>query len=245
MSLHVAAEALFFGLKTKRSPVVFVAAEAPGSTIMRARAAASQLFPGRTLPVYIVSAAPRLGDDAHTAIDTERMLATLRMVTALEGEAVRLLVLDTLAACLGSGDENSDGMMRIVATARRIASETGAAVVLLHHPSKGDSGGLRGHGSLLAAADTVLLVDVEELTGLRTATLVKSRDSATGLQFAYELDVVTLPEPDSFGDPRTTIVVKPVTGDRRARKRPKGAAMDKLLTELERRHRTNGRDGME
>jgi RecA-family ATPase len=108
-------------------------------------------------------------------------------------------------------------MIRLVAAAKSIAAVAGCAVMLIHHPSKGDSAGLRGHGSLAAACDAILTIAVEAVSGTRTATLIKSRDSATGLQFSYTLDPVTLPEPDSFGEPRTTIILRDQsTAQRRA-----------------------------
>ncbi len=126
---------------------------------------------------------------------------------------MRLVFIDTLASCLGDGDENGDGMIRLVAASKAVALQTDACVVLLHHPSKGDrdSGNLRGHGSLAAACDSIIRIEVDEPSGVRTATLVKARDYATGLQVRFELDQVALPDRDSFGDATTTVVIRPTT----------------------------------
>ena len=148
--------------------------------------------------------------------------------------------IDTLASCLGDGEENGDGMVRLVAAAKRIAAKTGACVVLIHHPSKGDGAGLRGHGSLAAACDSIIRIENEELTGIRTATLTKARDHATGLQLRFELEAIALTDRDSFGDPLTTIVVQPTT-QKAMRPRPSGRRQQELLTELERRYRTGER----
>jgi hypothetical protein len=83
-----------------------------------------------------------------------------------------------------------------------------------------------------------LTISVDEVSGTRTATLIKARDSATGMQFCFTLEQVTLPESDSFGDPRTTIIVKQVRASDMPRKRPSGKAQEQLLNELERRYRT-------
>jgi hypothetical protein len=175
----------------------------------------------------------------HTSVcDADRIVATVRSVAEIEGEAVKLVFIDTLASCLGDGDENGEGMLRLVRAAKQIAADTSACVVLIHHPSKGDGAGLRGHGSLAAACDAILRIDVDELTGVRTATLIKARDEATGAQLRFELEVVVLDERDTFGDARTTIVVKPATGVVATRRRPSGARQQALLTELERRYRT-------
>ena len=237
LAVHVAANSTWFGLKVTGGPVIYFAAEAPGSVHMRARAAAARKFPDRRLPLYLVTEPPLLGGEVTSLVDSERIILTVRAVESTDGEAVKLVVIDTLAAALGDGDENGDGMLRLVAAAKSIALETGAAVAIVHHPSKGDAAGLRGHGSLPAACDAILVIAANELSGERTVTLTKSRDSASGLQLAYELESVALPEPDSFGDPRTTIIVKQVSAPRQQRPRPSGKQQGCLLDELERRHR--------
>lgn len=235
--LSIAATESWFGLKVAGGPVVYFAPEAPGSVIMRARAAAGRKYPGRRLPFYIATGTPELGGEATSVVDADRIIATIKLVASLEGDTPKLIQIDTLASCLGNGEENGDGMIRLVAAAKHVGTSTGSAVMLIHHPSKSDSHGLRGHGSLAAACDAILTISADEVSGIRTATLVKSRDSATGLQFCYSLDPVTLPELDSFGDPRTTIIVKAAKVGQ-AKPRPTGQRQQALLAELERRHRS-------
>ncbi len=237
LSLAVAGGEIWFGSKVARGPVVYVAAEAPGSVIMRAKAAAERKFAGRRVPFYIATGTPGLGGEASTIFDSERLIQTVRAVESAEGDPVLVVTLDTLASCLAGGDENGEGMLRLVAAAKYIAETLQCAVILVHHPSKADATGLRGHGSLAAACDAIIGIAVDELSGVRTATLVKSRDSATGRQFAYKLEPVELPERDAFGDPRTTIVVVPAEVAH-VRPRPSGKQQQSLLAELERRHRT-------
>jgi hypothetical protein len=235
--LHLAANESWFGLKVSGGPVVYFAAEAPASVTVRAKAAAARKFHGRRLPFYVAKGTPELGDELGSLGDTERMIVTIRKVESIEGTAVKLVQIDTLASCLGNGDENGDGMIRLVAAAKYIAATLGCAVMLIHHPSKADASGLRGHGSLGGACDTILTITSEDVSGIRTATLVKSRDSATGLQLCYTLEVVTLDALDSFGDARTTIIVKPATVQQ-AKPRPSGARQQALIADLERRYRT-------
>ena len=203
-SPSTSANKMWFGVKVDGGPVVYVAAEAPGSVVMRARAAHARKFPG---PVDVVTDPPLLGDDAGSAVDADRLIAMLHVVAAAEGKPVKMLVIDTPASRLGDGDENTDGMLRVVFAAKRIAVETGVAVVVVHHPTKSTTAGMRGHGSLAAACDNIIEITADELTGQRTATLVKSRDSATGMKPGYELETVTLPDRDHFGDARFTIIV--------------------------------------
>ena len=226
----------WLGLKIRGGAVLYFGAEAPGSVIMRARAAAKRLD-AKAVPLYVSGAVPGLGGERSSEIDAERIIATIRQVQAKEAETVLMVGIDTLAACLADGDENGDGMVRLVNAAKRIAAETGVLVVLIHHPSKGDGAGLRGHGSLAAACDAIVRIETDELTKVRTATLTKARDCATGLQIRFELEPVMLDERDSFGDPRSTIVVRE-TNIAAPRPRPSGRRQQQLLDELERRYRT-------
>ena len=204
---------------------------------MRARAAIQRKFSDAKLAFFVVKDSPLIGDEQRGLSDASRMISTIREISTKENSPVRAVAIDTLASCLGNGDENSDGMIRLVAAAKYVAQVTGCAVIIVHHPSKGDGAGLRGHGSLAAACDAILSITTDEISGIRTATLTKSRDSATGLQLSYELEPVTLPTPDAFGDARTTIIVKPTIVATK-KPRPSGMQQQALLAELERRHRT-------
>ena len=235
--LHIAANEPWFGLKVSGGPVVYFAVEAPASVITRAKAANAGKFQGRQVPFYVARGTPELGGDETSNAHTGRIIETVRQVETIEGTAVKLVQIDTLASCLGNGDENGEGMIRLVAAAKQVAATIGCAVMLIHHPSKANSQGLRGHGSLAGACDTILTIAADEIPEIRKAILIKSRDSATGLQICYTLEQVTLPDVDSFGDPRTTIIVKQ-TEVRQQRPRPSGKQQLALLAELERRHRS-------
>jgi len=80
----------------------------------------------------------------------------------------RLVVVDNLGVTSGKADENSAEMVQVLSAFRRVAEETGAAIILVHHQRKtsgfntraGES--LRGHSSIEAAIDLALLVEREE-----------------------------------------------------------------------------------
>lgn len=230
----------WLNLKLAGGPVVYFAAEAPASVKMRARAAVQCMELNRAPAFYVCDAVPAIGGELTAAYDAVRIIATIKAVESVEGERVCLTFLDTLASCLGDGDENGPGMLRLVAAAKKVATATQTCVVLVHHPAKGDSASLRGHGSLAAACDSIIRIEVEELTQIRTATLVKARDHVTGLQLRFELEPVVIQERDNFGDPYTTIVVR-TTSALAPRPRPGGRQQQTLLAELERRYRTGDR----
>jgi AAA domain len=238
LAAHVAANQPWFGRKVTGGPVLYVASEAPGSVKIRARVVVSEKFKDKpSLPLYIVTAAPALGDEVEHVAECSRLLATIQAIQSDEGETVRLVVIDTLASVLGGGEENSNGMLLVAKCAKYLATNTEAAVLLIHHPNKGDATSLRGHSSLSGAVDTIISISSDEATGIRTATLTKSRDSAAGVHIEFKLEIITLPDPDCFGDPRTTCIVRSVLLSEVPRKRPTGKAQEQLLNELERRYR--------
>lgn len=234
----VSAGAVFFGRLVRSGPVLYFAAEAPTSVITRGQLSKFRISPDARLPFRIVSAAPLIGDPNQSAWDEARIIATIKAFATDEGEPVRIVIFDTLASCLGIGDENGEGMVTLVNAARRIANATLVAAVFVHHPSKADAAGLRGHGSLQGACDLILSSSIDEVSKISTATVVKSRHGESGLQLAYKLEPVELEKLDSFGCRQTSVVLDPATGMTQARRRPKGVAQQRLLDELERRFRT-------
>lgn len=74
-------------------------------------------------------------DDAGDVQETERVDYIIDEVKAL-GD-VRFLVFDPLVAFNGANENDNAEMSRLMFTLDRIASETGAAVVVVHHVSKG------------------------------------------------------------------------------------------------------------
>lgn len=95
------------------------------------------------------------------------------IAVAAVGELIRrygakVVMIDNLRDVSGKVDENSAEMGNVMSNFRRLAEETGAAVILVHHQRKqnstagraGDS--LRGHSSIEAAIDLALLLEREE-----------------------------------------------------------------------------------
>jgi hypothetical protein len=92
----------------------------------------------------------------------------------------RLIVFDNLGTISGNADENSSEMIAVMSGLRRIAEETGAAVIVIHHRNKtqgraraGDA--LRGHSSIEAALDLALQVERAEGEDVITVKSTKTR----------------------------------------------------------------------
>ena len=112
-------------------------------------------------PLYYVSM-----PDPWLDINAEGAVA---FMVGLIGElGAKLVVIDNLGTVSGRVDENSTEMVQVMSRFRRIAEESGAAMVLIHHQRKmtglssrkGET--LRGSSSIEAALDLALLVEREE-----------------------------------------------------------------------------------
>jgi AAA domain/DnaB-like helicase N terminal domain len=108
--------------------------------------------------------------------------AVQTVVDAALGWCARLIVFDNLGTISGGADENSSDMIAVMSGLRRIAEDSGAAVVVIHHRNKtggarrpGDA--LRGHTSIEAALDLALQVEREEGADTITIHTTKARDA--------------------------------------------------------------------
>lgn len=119
------------------------------------------------------------------------MLDLSRRILSLSAS---LVLVDNLGNVCGKTDENSVEMASVMAGFRRVAEDTGAALVLIHHQRKttgvrGRAGeSLRGHSSIEASLDLALLIGREEGSGEVQARSTKVRGIDVfpfGARFAY------------------------------------------------------------
>lgn len=80
-----------------------------------------------------------------------------KLIEQVKDNRPALIVFDTLARCLGEENDTA-AMKEAIDAVDQLRKETGAAILLLHHPGKDASKGLRGNSSLPAAADTILRI---------------------------------------------------------------------------------------
>lgn len=105
---------------------------------------------------------------------------------------LRLVVIDTLAKATAGADEISGKDMGLVLdNVDMIQQQTGAHVMLVHHLNAGGSK-VRGHSSIYANVDQVLLVERDEQTKIRTVVLDKQKDDEDGMRFQFDLPKVVI-----------------------------------------------------
>lgn len=201
--LHIALGEPWFGRAVTCGAVLYVAAEGHGGLGNRIRAFRDRHDTPADVPFVVVPAAPNLGPDGK---DTDAVIAAANAVERRTGKAVVLVVIDTLARTMGTGDENlAADMGRFIMACDRIRLEVGATVLIVHHRPKGQTGA-RGSSALPGACDTI--IEVEKREGGRVAKVTKQKDGADGIEIGFELDVVEIGRDDD-GEAITSCVVRP------------------------------------
>jgi hypothetical protein len=205
MSCAVASGAPWRGRRTRRGVVIYIAAESSRAYIENRVAALRKEAPNLGDAEVVVF--PLALDLLHAERgDVDRVIEAAKRIAADRGEIV-LIVVDTLAVTFGGGNENApDDMGAYVRNILRIRTETGAAILIVHHCGKDEARGMRGHTALLGALDAELTIEGanDSQRILRTGK-VRDGDGYVDL-FAFRLLAVDLGVDDD-GDPVRSCVV--------------------------------------
>lgn len=188
--------------RVNKGNVLFIAAEGGSS------------FPNRVSaldePEFWVIAAPVTF--AGKASDAPAMVEMVQHL-ALQVGNFDLIVVDTLSRVMGDGDENTaPDIADLIRNLDLLRRGTGSNIMLIHHSGKDVARGARGHSSLRAAVDTEIELTRDE-QGVIIAEVTKQRDGPTGYVFNYSLRQIEL-GCDQDGDPVTTCLVEPVSGEK-------------------------------
>jgi RecA-family ATPase len=134
LAMHIALGRSWFGRSVTPGAVVYVACEGAAGISNRLAAFRRQLTLSNDVPIAVIPAAVNLGPGGH---DANRIIEAVASVESRTGQVVQLVVLDTLARAMGTGDENSTQDMGLFITAcDRIRIATGCTVVIVHHRGK-------------------------------------------------------------------------------------------------------------
>jgi hypothetical protein len=184
LAAHVASGSQFFGREVEQGAVVYVALEGRGGIRKRFLAWQRQRRRPAGLPV-ILSTFPL---DLLSRTSVSAFTDHLRCWSAKLSIAVRLVVVDTLAAATGAGDENDSSTAKATASAlRRIADDARVLVLAIHHAGKDRTRGARGHSSIAANMDSRFVVDEGVLRVERQRDLEGEGDI-----FGFSLETIEL-----------------------------------------------------
>lgn len=220
LGLCIASGLPWLGCQVERGLVIYIACESAVSIRRRYVAhckhfGLEEVSGFGIVPTTISLMDPSADIDAVISLVKEQMFAM--------GEAVQLIVIDTVARAMAGGNENDgEDVSRLVGGADRIREETGAHVLLIHHTGKESTKGARGHSSLRAAVDTEIEVTSDD-SNIHVAKVTKQRDLATkGQRFAARFVSVELGI-DQWGKPTTACALEDV--DSSEVPQPKGKAL--------------------
>ena len=180
LACSVATGGTWLGCQTKKGQAIYVALEGKSGLLLR-HAAWEQVH-CQNAQVYEPKA------DIFSFLsgaDTDDLIKEINEKKSSD-DPVKLVVFDTLSRSIPEEDENAQAVMsRVVAGCGRISSQTGAAVVLIHHPNKANSRELRGSSVLQGSADTCLLLKKSGSTV--TVKVIKQRDGVEGIDYRFRL----------------------------------------------------------
>jgi hypothetical protein len=177
--------------------------------VRQARDMDDVVLPFNYLPALLDLSRAETGDIERLCLYAQE--ASVEM--ALRGRALRVVIVDTLAAAAPSADENAQKDMGPVMLAfHRMAQRLDAVVILVAHTGKDITRGLRGWSGIRANADFAIecRVDKDEETGettRRSLWFEKCKDGPDGFVLAdYVLRQVKLGVKRS-SEPDTTCIV--------------------------------------
>lgn len=184
-------------LRTKKGPVIYIAAEGAGG--MRKRARAYEMTNGIDLNQI----------DMHIIAGTPNFLLKQDALDVAAGSVhlkPSVVIVDTWAQVTAGGNENSgEDMGLALKHCKGIHKATGATIILIHHSGKNVAMGARGWSGLRAAADAE--IEVEDNDGARVIRSTKQKDAETGMAYGFKLNVVPLGL-DKYGDTVTSCVIE-------------------------------------
>lgn len=145
------------GRNLKGGAVLYVAAEGGSSVMPRVGAWADKYNDGKPLDLFYTLP---LAVDLSVPANVTKMVKEIKRIALHTGEPVRVVAVDTLSQSMMQGEENSaSDVAKFMAGATRVFTETGAAVVIVHHSGKDSSKGMRGSSAAFANADAVIRVE--------------------------------------------------------------------------------------
>jgi RecA-family ATPase len=200
LAWHVATGARWAGRKVEPATVVYLAAEAPKGVRKRlSGASAMHGLSDANPPLHLIGATLNLGTDSK---DLEVMIADIEAQDVKPG----FIIVDTLSASMGSGEENGAGMTTHLGNCARLSQHFGAFVLVVCHVGHNGEERERGHSSLKGNTDTRIFC--AKMDGMKAMlTCKKIKDGKDGDVFSLSLTEWVFGQ-DRDGDDITTLVVR-------------------------------------
>lgn len=194
MAAAIAEGRSWFGCRTHKTSVVYVALEGEGGFKNRVTAWERENLSSIPTALNFVM--------QPFKINEQQDIEDLTSVVPKDS----VIFIDTLNRAAPLADENSSSDMGgILEGAKRLQIAIGGLVVLIHHTGKDEGKGLRGHSSLFAALDGA--IQVERSVVGRAWGIAKAKDGEDGGKFPFKLKCHALGK-DADGDEITSCTVE-------------------------------------
>jgi RecA-family ATPase len=136
--------------------------------------------PEKEPPLCVV---PCLLNLFNPGADLRELVELVHRWSELCGEKTVMIVLDTLARIIGSGDENTARDMGVlIQNIDKLRVATGAHVMVVHHSGKTKANGARGSSALRAATDTEIEVEGGRIKVRKQRATEEAKDVAFRLK---------------------------------------------------------------
>ncbi len=171
LALCVAMGAPWLGMATMRGPVLIIDEESGRRRLSRRMNEVMQGHDaGPETPIMAVSLA---------AFDLGKPNDLGEIYNLIKDSGARVVIIDALADVMPGRDENAvKDTAPIFLSLRKIAEDTQAAIIVIHHSNKG--GGYRGSSSIKGAIDLLLNVEKKNDSNNMTFKTEKARDTTAG-----------------------------------------------------------------
>lgn len=225
--------------RTKQAAVIYNAVEDHLGIIERAHGHLDKRpdhFPG-----LLVTHRPM---DLRSQQEMDKAIADVLNIKKRTGADRVMVVIDTLNLSVGDGDENSSrDMSQVVGNLQRLARQTRAHVMIIHHTSAADPLKPRGSTALPSNVDTVLVLGPVKDCGERTLAVLtqgKQRSVQKGAPVHFEIealevgfdedgDLITVPKAELVPEPfEGNALIDPKTGKMSLSERRAQAALNAL-----------------
>ena len=202
----------FFGRPVVQGLVIYQAGEGARGVKKRLRAYRKHhgIPAGERIPFVLLQS--RI--DLYSAEgDTAALIEECKGIAKMYDVPLRAFFIDTLATASPGADENSGkDMGAVMNNLDRIGKALpGTHVALVHHLNAAGTK-LRGHSSIYANIDQVIMVTRNESTGERTAILDKQKDDEDGIHIKFKLRPVVVGYRERDQKEITSCVVYPIEG---------------------------------
>ncbi|MBF0035079.1 AAA family ATPase [Citrobacter freundii] len=204
LACHVASGKPWSGRRVNQGAVLFIAGE--GGTGVARRIRAWELSVNDEIVLQNLFRVDCPVFPASPESIQQVILAT-QDIFQLTGMPVRLIILDTLARCFGSSDENTArDMGAFIQGCDAIRYHTHSTMLIVHHSGKDQDRGARGSSAFQAALDAEFNVRREGRRNAITLSCTKMKDAEMPEIAAYDLDEAEICIDDD-GEPVTSLVL--------------------------------------